>query len=202
MTLWSGGRFDEEPDDVLWRFRVDHEDRRLLAVDVRGSIAHARMLGTVGLLGPKDTATITEALAVIADEADAGTFAWLETDEDVHSAVERRLGELVGDLAGRLHTGRSRNDQVALDIRLYVLDAIDGRSIQIRRLIGVLIDQARAVGDLVVPSYTHVQQAQAVPFAHHLLAYGWMLLRDLGRLADLRMRVDQSPLGAGASGGS
>ena len=202
MTLWSGGRFDEAPDDVLWRFTVDHEDRRLLAVDVRGSIAHARMLGAVGLLGPQDTATITEALEQIAGEADAGTFAWLETDEDVHSAVERRLGELVGDLAGRLHTGRSRNDQVALDIRLYVLDAIDGRSTQIRRLIGVLIDQARSVGDLVVPSYTHVQQAQAVPFAHHLLAYAWMLLRDLGRLADLRVRVDQSPLGAGASGGS
>lgn len=202
MTLWSGGRFEESPDDAMWAFTVDHEDRRLLQVDISGSLAHARMLGAVGLLSHDDMTTIVGGLEEIAAEAAAGTFAWLPSDEDVHSAVERRLGELVGDGAGRLHTGRSRNDQVALDLRLYLIGAVDARSAQLRALIGALVDQAGAVGDAIVPSYTHVQQAQAVPFAHHLLAYAWMLVRDLGRFADLRVRADQSPLGAGASGGS
>ena len=120
----------------------------------------------------------------------------------MHSAVERRLGELVGDVAGKLHTGRSRNDQVALDLRLYLIDAASDRIEQIEALVGVLVDQAIAAGDAVVPSYTHVQQAQAVPFAHHLLAYAWMFLRDAERFVDARRRIDVSPLGAGASGGS
>jgi argininosuccinate lyase len=146
--------------------------------------------------------TIGDALGRIAAEAESGQFSFLDTDEDVHSSVERRLGELVGDVAGKLHTGRSRNDQIALDLRLYLRDAVDGRISQLLHFVSILIDQAKDVGSTVVPSYTHVQQAQAVPLAHHLLAYAWMLSRDVARLRDARERIDVSPLGAGASGGS
>ena len=201
MTLWTG-RFEDGPAEALWRFTVDTADRRLLGVDVRGSMAHVAMLEEVGLLSVEEAASLRSGLAAIAEEASSGAFAWYEADEDVHTAVERRLGEIVGPVAGKLHTGRSRNDQVALDLCLYLLDAVDARTAQLRRMIGVLVDAAEAVGDVVVPSYTHVQQAQAVPFAHHLLAYGWMLQRDVERFADLRVRLDVSPLGAGAGGGS
>jgi len=202
MTLWSGGRFEDGPAESLWRFTVDTSDRRLLGVDVAGSLAHATMLGTVGILSSGDTATILGGLTVIAEEAEAGTFSFVESDEDVHSAVERRLGELIGELAGKLHTGRSRNDQIALDLRLYLKRSVDDRISQIDAFIRVLVSQAQAVGDAVVPSYTHMQQAQAVPLAHHLLAFAWMLVRDIGRFQDARKRIDVSPLGAGASGGS
>jgi len=202
MSLWSGGRFEDGPADALWQFTVDQSDRRLLRVDVEGSLAHVAMLGEVGLLSTDEASTLRQGLMRVAAEAADGDFAWLETDEDVHTAVERRLGELVGDVAGKLHTGRSRNDQIALDLRLYLREAVAGRMIQIDFLIGVLVAQAKQVGDAIVPSYTHVQQAQAVPFAHHLLAYGWMLLRDRQRFSDSLARIDVSPLGAGASGGS
>lgn len=202
MTLWSGGRFEEGPAEALWRFTVDTSDRRLLAVDVRGSLAHVAMLGDVGLLTSEEVQTITGGLETISSEASDGSFVFFDTDEDVHSAVERRLGELIGDLAGKLHTGRSRNDQVALDLRLYLLDALDGRVSQLESFVAVLLEQAKRAGDAVVPSYTHLQQAQAVPFAHHLLAYAWMLVRDIGRFRDAQARLDESPLGAGASGGS
>ncbi len=202
MTLWSGGRFEDGPAEALWRFTVDTSDRRLLKVDVAGSIAHTSMLGEVGLLTPEEAVAIGDALGQIAAEAESGEFSFLDTDEDVHSSVERRLGELVGDIAGKLHTGRSRNDQIALDLRLYLKDAVDGRIRQLQSFISILIGQARSVGSTVVPSYTHVQQAQAVPLAHHLLSYAWMLSRDIGRFQDVRGRIDVSPLGAGASGGS
>ena len=202
MTLGGGGRFDEDPAESLWRFTVDTSDRRLLAADVRGSLAHVAMLGEVGLLSVDEAAVITDGLAAIAGEAATGSFEFLDTDEDVHSAVERRLGELIGDLAGKLHTGRSRNDQVALDFRLYLVEAANGRIEQLRGFIAVLVDQARKASDTVIPSYTHVQQAQAVPLAHHLLAYAWMLKRDIERFSDALARLDVSPLGAGASGGS
>jgi len=201
MSLW-GGRFDDGPSDALWRFTVDTADRRLLAVDVRGSMAHVAMLGDVGILSGDEVTILTDGLHRIRSEAEDGDFAWLEADEDVHSAVERRLGELVGDVAGKLHTARSRNDQVALDLRLYIADAIDARTSQIDGFIRVLIDQAIRVGDVVVAGYTHLQQAQAVPFGHHLLAYAWMLLRDRDRLLDARARVNVSPLGAAALGGT
>lgn len=202
MTLWSGGRFEEEPAETLWRFTVDTSDRRMLVDDIRGSIAHTKMLGGVGLLTPDEAGAILEGLAAIKDEAEAGTFVFLDTDEDVHSAVERRLGEALGDLAGKLHTGRSRNDQVALDLRLYLVRSAQDRVRQLKDFVGVLLDLAADAGDAVVPSYTHLQQAQAVPLAHHLLAYGWMLKRDIERFDDVNKRVDVSPLGAGASGGS
>ena len=202
MTLWGGGRFDDGPDDSLWRFTVDTSDRRLLAVDVKGSLAHVEMLGEVGLLDRDELATIRQGLKAIQSEAESGSFDFHDRDEDVHSAVERRLGELIGDLAGKLHTGRSRNDQIALDFRLYLVEAVAGRIEQLKVFIGVLVDQAKHVHDTVIPSYTHVQQAQAVPLAHHLLAYAWMLRRDIDRFTDALVRIDVSPLGAGASGGS
>ncbi len=201
MTLW-GGRFSEGPDEALWRFTVDTADHRLLADDVEGSLAHVAMLGEVGLLSAGEVASISGGLEAILAEAQAGEFVWRDGDEDVHTAVERRLGELIGEGAGKLHTGRSRNDQVCLDLRLYLRRAAGDRIRQLGAAVEVLAGVAEEVGETVVPSYTHLQQAQAVPLAHHLLAYAWMLLRDRERFVDLEPRLDVSPLGAGASGGS
>lgn len=199
MTLW-GGRFEEGPAELLWRFTVDDSDRRLLEDDINGSIAHVAMLAKVGILDSEDAVALRRGLDTILSEA--GEFVWSDRDEDVHSAVERRLYELVGGVAGKLHTGRSRNDQVCLDLRLYLRRQADARAVQIADLVTVLAGLAEEVGDTVVASYTHLQQAQAVPLAHHLLAYGWMLLRDRDRFQDLYPRIDISPLGAGASAGS
>jgi argininosuccinate lyase len=199
MTLWSG-RFEEKPDEVLWQFTVDTSDRRLLAVDLQGSIAHVAMLGAVGIIDTEEMYELRGGLETILSDVDG--FVFNDSDEDVHSAVERRLGELVGDVAGKLHTGRSRNDQIALDLKLYLKESASERIAQLTAFVRVLIAQAKSVGDAVVPSYTHVQQAQAVPLAHHLLAYAWMLVRDIDRFNDALQRIDVSPLGAGASGGS
>ncbi|HZJ49043.1 MAG TPA: argininosuccinate lyase, partial [Acidimicrobiia bacterium] len=201
MTLW-GGRFDESPDEAMWRFTVDHADRRLLGVDIEGSLAHVKMLGEVGILTQEEALQLVEGLHVIFEESENGHFVFSATDEDVHSAVERRLYELLGPIAGKLHTGRSRNDQVALDTRLYLKRAAADRIGQIRSLVGVLVETAERVGDAVVPVFTHMQQAQAIPFAHHLLAYAWMLRRDADRFGGVIARLDVSPLGAGAAGGS
>lgn len=199
--LWSGG-FSEPPDDVLWRFTVDHSDRRMLVDDIAGSLAHVSMLGEAGLLGGDEVEQIVAALETIRNEADSGIFEYVPEDEDIHSAAERRLGELIGPLAGKLHTGRSRNDQVALDLRLYLRRSAEQRIHQLHTFARVMADRAESVGEAVVPSYTHLQQAQAVPLAHHLLAYAWMALRDADRFGDLSRRLDVSPLGAGAGGGS
>ena len=201
MSLW-GGRFDEAPDEALWRFTVSHADRRMLAEDLRGSLAHARMLGRQGILPAEAVARIVAGLEAIQAEAAAGDFAFLPQDEDLHSAVERRLGELIGEAAGQLHTGRSRNDQVCLDLRLYLRGAGRQRIGQLRAFAGLLTAQAEAAGERLCACYTHLQQAQAIPLAHHLLAYAWMLLRDADRFADALRRMNVSPLGAGAAAGS
>ncbi|HSJ28140.1 MAG TPA: argininosuccinate lyase [Acidimicrobiia bacterium] len=201
MTLW-GGRFDADPDRILWDYTVTPEDRRLLVDDVTGSLAHVGMLGDVGLVSLDEARTMAEGLGVILEEATAGTFEFLDTDEDVHSAVERRLIELVGEPGRKLHTGRSRNDQVALDVRLYLRRAATDRADQLTAYIQTLVAIAATHAETVVPAYTHLQQAQAVPLGHHLLAYAWMGLRDRSRLEDLGRRLDVSPLGAGAAGGS
>ncbi len=201
QTLWGGG-FSSSPGDALWRYTVDTVDRRLLAHDIRGSQAHVTMLGEQGILSPADTERLHEGLAAIAAEAEAGEFRFLEGDEDVHSAVERRLVDIVGDVGGMLHTGRSRNDQVALDLRLYLVDAVAARTADIRRLVASLADQAEQHSGTVVPSYTHLQQAQAMPLGHHLLAHAWMLRRDAERFAAAGTRIAVSPLGAGAAAGS
>ncbi len=201
MTLWSG-RFDDAPSDVLWRYTASQTDRRLLAVDIRGSIAHVGMLADVGLISADEHAAIDTALHQLAADAADDTFEFLETDEDVHSAVERRVIELVGDVGRKLHTGRSRNDQIALDIRLYLLETSAIRRRQLTEFAGTLVELAQANADVIVPSYTHLQQAQAIPLAHHLLAYAWMAVRDRSRFESLDERMAVSPIGASASGGS
>ncbi|NOY56712.1 MAG: argininosuccinate lyase [Actinobacteria bacterium] len=201
MTLW-GGRFQEPPDEAMWRFTVDHADRRLLGVDIEGSLAHVKMLGRVGILSSEQAGRLVEGLNVILEESESDRFVFAVTDEDVHTAVERRLHELLGPVAGKLHTGRSRNDQIALDMRLYLKRAALDRIGQIRSLVGVLVQVAEEAGAAVVPVYTHLQQAQAIPLAHHLLAYAWMLRRDVERFGGAMTRLDVSPLGAGAAGGS
>ena len=201
MTLWSG-RFDDGPADVLWSYTASRTDRRLLAVDIRGSIAHVGMLADVGLLERSEHEKIDVALHQLLADAQDGTFEFLDTDEDVHSAVERRLIELIGDVGRKLHTGRSRNDQVALDIRLYLLETSALRQQQLAEFAGTLVELAQANADVIVPSYTHLQQAQAIPLGHHLLAYAWMAVRSRSRFADLDQRMAVSPLGASASGGS
>ncbi len=201
MSLW-GSRFDEAPDEVLWDYTVDPTDRRLLLDDLAGSLAHVGMLEQVGLLEGGDGPELRAGLESVLAEARTGDFVFLDSDEDVHSAVERRLGELIGPLAGKLHTGRSRNDQIALDLRLYMRRTAADRISQIELFALALTDAAEDAGDAVVATYTHLQQGQAVPLAHHLLAYAWMLLRDRSRFEDLLKRLDESPLGAGAGGGT
>ena len=199
--MW-GGRFEKGPAEVLWRFTVDHSDRRLLQDDITGSLAHVAMLGDAGLLEHAEVAVLSRALEQVATEADEGRFRFLDSDEDVHSAVERRLGELVGEVAGKLHTGRSRNDQVALDLRLYLRRSTAARIGQLREFARTMVQTAGKVGETVVAGYTHLQQAQAVPLAHHVLAYASTALRDIERFEQVGERVAVSPLGAGALGGS
>jgi len=199
VSLWKG-RLPADPDETMWRFTVDTADRRLLDVDVEGSLAHVRMLHRAGMLTTQEEGALVEGLEQILDAADE--FEFEPEDEDVHTAVERRLSELVGPVAGKLHTGRSRNDQIALDVRLYLLRAAGRRIGQIETLIGTLTDLAERHVDTVVPMYTHLQQAQAVPLAQHLLAYAWMLARDHSRFAAVSSRLSESPLGAGPGGGS
>jgi argininosuccinate lyase len=201
MTLW-GGRFEEGPSDVLWSYTTDETDRRLLVDDVEGSIAHAGMLADVGILAPDEHVAVHAGLLRILEEARSETFEFGPGDEDVHTAVERRLIELVGDVGRKLHTGRSRNDQVALDLRLYLRRAAAARATQLQRFGLTLVEMAERYREVVVPSYTHLQQAQAVPLGHHLLAYAWMAQRDRSRFLAVRDRLGVSPLGAGASGGS
>lgn len=199
MTLW-GGRFQGSMSDVTRRYTGDESDHRLLEVDITGSIAHVTMLGKTGIIDPGEAEILAGGLQAILEEADS--FEFNEDDEDVHTAVERRLGELVGEVAGKLHTGRSRNDQIALDLRLYLAGAAGERISQLTRWAAALADLAETNADTVIPSYTHLQQAQATTLGHHLLAYAWMALRDADRFEDARARIGVSPLGAGASAGS
>lgn len=202
MTLWEG-RLEGVPASALWDFTVSPTDRRLLGDDIEGSMAHVAMLGEVGILSEEDRDAILGGLRTIAEEARTGSFAFLESDEDVHSAVERRLIELLGPVGGKLHTGRSRNDQVALDLVLYLRRGAGRQAQSLAFLALALVEAADGLGpEVVVPSYTHLQQAQPTTLSHHLLAYAHMLARDRQRFLDLGDRLDWSPLGAGASAGS
>ncbi len=201
MTLW-GGRFQGSMTGDTWDFTVDDSDRRLLEVDIKGSLAHVEMLGKQAIIPVGEADRLHAGLEEILEEVRAGEFDFEQSDEDVHSAVERRLGQLVGEIAGKLHTGRSRNDQVALDLRLYLSEAAQRRIGELHRLAATLTDIASEHTGTVVPSYTHLQQAQPTTLGHHLLAYAWMALRSSGRFADARERLAVSPLGAGASSGS
>jgi argininosuccinate lyase len=201
VTLW-GGRFGSDPDRVLWDYTVTGEDHRLVVDDIRGSLAHVAMLGDVGLVTLDEAAVLRDALASLLAEAEKGSFEFVDSDEDVHSAVERRVVEMTGDVGRKLHTARSRNDQIALDVRLYMRRAGEERRQQLTRFAQTMVELASNHADTVVPAYTHLQQAQAVPLGHHLLAYAWMALRDRSRFEDLAVRLGVSPLGAGAGGGS
>ena len=203
MTRLWGGRFTGPTDELMWAFNRSLDvDRRLAQQDVRGSIAYARALGRAGVLTEAEVASLIHGLGLVADELADGSFVFLEGDEDIHTAVERRLGELIGDLAGKLHTGRSRNDQVATDVRLYLLAALDELRAQIAQAQAAIVAQAERHLDVLMPGYTHLQPAQPVRFSHWLMSFFWMLQRDHERLDEVRARASSSPLGAGALAGN
>src|SRR5436190_21536849 len=200
--LWSG-RFKEPVDEQVKRFTASVGfDKRLAKQDIRGSLAHARMLAACGILSRRDVTAIERGLARIGREIDRGRFKWSLEAEDVHLNIERRLTALVGEAGKRLHTARSRNDQVATDLRLWLREEIDTTDRLLVGLMRALIAQAERHAALVMPGFTHLQVAQPVTFGHHLLAYVAMLERDRARLADCRARVNQSPLGAAALAGT
>src|SRR6185503_1152059 len=199
---WSG-RFDEPVAELVKRYTASVGfDKRLAEFDIQGSLAHARMLHAVGVLSKSDMADIERGMAEILNEIRQGKFAWSIDLEDVHLNIEKRLTDLVGDAGKRLHTGRSRNDQVATDIRLYLRAAIDEISILIGAFQTRLVDLADQHVDTLMPGFTHLQVAQPVSFAHHLMAYYEMLSRDASRLRDCRKRLNRLPLGAGALAGT
>ena len=199
--LWKG-RFEGPLDPRVRDFTASLElDKRLAAHDVRGSIAHAHMLGRQRVITKDDAATLVKELERIAAEVAAGTFAWPLDAEDVHSAVERALIERAGPVGGKLHTGRSRNDQIALDLRLLVIELLDRLDAALLALARSLVERASGEVDTVMPGYTHLQRAQPVSLAHHLLAHVEALRRDRLRAAEARERAAVSPLGAGALAG-
>jgi argininosuccinate lyase len=202
VTLWSG-RFDGGPSEELLAYTVSLPfDRRLAAVDLAGSRAHVRGLLRSGILSDEEAEAVLEALTGVEEELAGGTFEFAPGDEDIHTAVERRVTELAGAAGAKLHTGRSRNDQVATDLRLWCKGELARVGASIVGLQEVLLERAEAAGGAYLPGYTHLQRAQPVLLSHHLLAHGWALARDLDRLLDARRRLDVSPLGAGALAGS
>ncbi len=199
---WSG-RFSQAADPAAERFTASLAfDRRLALHDVAGSIAWARALARAGLLTDGERDAIVKGLEAIGAEVEAGTFPYRPELEDIHINVERRLVELAGPVGGKLHTGRSRNDQIALDERLYLREVVAGVDDGLRRTQAALVEQAERGVDAPMPGYTHLQRAQPILLAHHLLAYVFMLQRDRGRFADSRARADVLPLGSGALAGA
>ena len=197
-TAW-GGRFREAPDQVAVRFSASVDfDKRLAPQDVRGSIAHVRMLAAQGIVPEEDALTIEEGLGELARSIERGEMRWDPAREDVHMNIEATLTERIGAAGGRLHTGRSRNDQVATDMRLWTREACAATASRIDHLLSVLATRAAGTLDVLMPGYTHLQRAQPVRLAHHLLAWCEMLDRDRGRLRDAARRMNESPLGAGA----
>ena len=207
MKLW-GGRFAQRErgagDELMERFNASFSfDWQLYAADIDGSIAYAAGLERAGLITPAERADLERGLNQVRAEFDAGSFGSHPADEDIHTAVERRLHEIVGPVAGKLHTGRSRNDQVATDLRLHLRNAMDTRlEPALRELMSALVERAREQTGALMPGYTHLQRAQPVPVAHWLLQYFWPLQRDRERLAQLRERTNVLPLGAGALAGN
>jgi len=198
-----GGRFAEGPSVIMAAINASIGfDRKMWRQDIQGSLAHAAMLSHVGIISAEDEAAIRDGLAKIAARIEAGDFPFDDALEDIHMNIEARLTETIGEAGKRLHTGRSRNDQVALDVRLWVRDAIDGLSGQIKDVMRALVARAEEHAGSVMPGFTHLQPAQPVTFGHHMLAYVEMLSRDLSRLADCRARLNESPLGAAALAGT
>jgi argininosuccinate lyase len=200
--LW-GGRFAAGHAAVMEKINASISfDRRLYAQDIAGSKAHCRMLMAQGIIARKDGTAILKGLDRVKTEIEAGRFPFRVELEDIHMNVEARLAELIGTPAGRLHTARSRNDQIATDFRLWVRDAIDGLDRQMQELQHALLDQADHHAGTIMPGFTHLQVAQPVTFGHHMMAYVEMVGRDRGRLADCRVRLNESPLGAAALAGT
>jgi argininosuccinate lyase len=200
--LWAG-RFTQPTDAFVEEFTASiHFDQRLYRYDILGSITHAEMLARQGIIATEEAETIIRGLNDIRAEIEAGRFVFSVAREDIHMNIEARLIEQIGPVGGKLHTARSRNDQVALDVRLYLRDEIDAIAQALRQLQSALLDQAEGNLDVIMPGYTHLQTAQPVLFAHHMLAYVEMLARDVGRLHDLRSRLNLMPLGAGALAGT
>jgi argininosuccinate lyase len=200
--MW-GGRFGSQPDAIMEEINASIDfDKRLWAQDIRGSLAHLDMLETQGIVPALDAAAIREGLQSVRGEIEAGTFTFSRALEDVHMNIEARLAELIGPAAGRLHTARSRNDQVATDFKLYVRSWIDGADAALAALQLALARKAETHSALIMPGFTHLQPAQPVTFGHHLLAYVEMLTRDRGRLADARARLNECPLGSAALAGT
>ena len=200
--LW-GGRFSEATDAFVQRFTASVQfDQRMAIEDIAGSLAHADMLCRVGVLSSGELAEIQQGLAQVQGEIENGSFQWSVALEDVHMNIEARLTELIGVTGKKLHTGRSRNDQVATDIRLFLRSAIDRIAAELTRLQLGTIELAAQNTDTIMPGFTHLQTAQPVSFGHHLLAWNEMLQRDYGRLMDCRARLNQSPLGAAALAGT
>ncbi len=200
--MW-GGRFSERPDAIMEEINVSIDvDRHLYSQDIRASKAHAAMLAAQGIIGKNDAKNIAEGLDTILSEIGAGSFSFKRALEDIHMNVESRLSELIGPAAGRLHTARSRNDQVATDFRLYVRDSIDAIDAALAAFQQALVERALQHAATVMPGFTHLQTAQPVTFGHHLLAYVEMAARDRGRFADARRRLNESPLGAAALAGT
>lgn len=202
QEMW-GGRFDEPTDAFVQRFTASEAfDRRLAAWDIEGSRAHADMLQEIGVLTSEENAAIQQGLITVLNEIETGQFEWLVAREDVHMNIEARLTELIGDIGKKLHTGRSRNDQVATDLRLYLRGEIDRANAEISRLQTGLLTLAEAHAETIMPGFTHLQVAQPVTFGHHLMAWYEMLERDYHRLSDCRARLNLSPLGAAALAGT
>src|SRR6202789_1844221 len=200
--MW-GGRFTERPDAIMEEINVSIDvDRHLYAQDIAASKAHAGMLAPQGIITASDAKNIGKGLDTILSEIGNGSFDFKRAIEDIHMNVESRLGELIGPASGRLHTARSRNDQVATDFRLYVRDVIDETDAALAAFQHALVSRALEHAGTVMPGFTHLQTAQPVTFGHHLLAYVEMAARDRGRFADARKRLNESPLGAAALAGT
>src|SRR5438876_720287 len=200
--MW-GGRFTERPDAIMEEINVSIDvDRHLYAQDIAASKAHAAMLAAQGIITATDAKNIGKGLDTILSEIGNGAFDFKRALEDIHMNVESRLSELIGPAAGRLHTARSRNDQVATDFRLYVRDTIDEIDAALAAFQHALVERALEHAGTVMPGFTHLQTAQPVTFGHHLLAYVEMAARDRGRFADARARLNESPLGAAALAGT
>ena len=200
--MW-GGRFAAGPDAIMEAINASIGfDQRMAAQDIAGSRAHAAMLAATGVITDSDARAIREGLLTVLSEIEAGTFQFSTALEDIHMNVEARLKEVIGEPAGRLHTGRSRNDQVATDFKLWVRDQLDAAEMGLLALIRALLDQAETGADWVMPGFTHLQTAQPVTWGHHMMAYVEMFGRDLSRVRDARARMNESPLGAAALAGT
>ncbi|MGA9658109.1 MAG: argininosuccinate lyase [Asticcacaulis sp.] len=200
--MW-GGRFTARPDEIMQAINVSIDvDQRLWQQDLEGSRAHCAMLAAQGIITSEDAATLLDGLQTIQDELENGTFPFRAEFEDIHMNVEARLRELVGPVSGRLHTARSRNDQVATDFRLWVRDHVDITIRQLFDLQGALLKRAEEHADTLMPGFTHLQPAQPVTFGHHLMAYVEMIGRDHSRFQDARNRMNENPLGSAALAGS